>query len=63
MKVKIIDINKKEKGTVDLPAQFNEIIKPTRRLGSVNLTFYLIIVVIILFLVKQFLLSINKIMW
>ena len=29
MKVKIIDINKKEKGTVDLPAQFNEIIKPS----------------------------------
>ena len=42
---------------------FNEIIKPTRRLGSIELSFYLIIAVIVLFLVKQFLLSINKIMW
>ncbi len=42
---------------------FNEIIKPTRKLGKINLSFYLIIVVIILFLIKQFLLSINKIMW
>ncbi len=42
---------------------FNEIVKPTRRLGSINLTFYLIIAVIILFIIKQFLLSINKIIW
>lgn len=42
---------------------FNEIIKPTQRLGKIDLSFYLIIAVIILFLIKQFLLSINKIMW
>ena len=42
---------------------FNEIIKPTRRLGSISLSFYLIVIVIILFFVKQFLLSINKIIW
>jgi Ca-activated chloride channel family protein len=41
----------------------NEIIKPTRKLSSTNLGFYLIIGAIVLFIIKQFLLSINKIMW
>lgn len=42
---------------------FNEIIKPTRRLGAINLSSYLMMLVIILFIIKQFLLSINKILW
>jgi len=47
----------------EMKQSFEEIIQVTRRLGSINLSFYLIIVVIVLFIVKQFLLSINKIVW
>ncbi len=42
---------------------FSQIISVTRRLSSIDLSFYLIIAAIFLFIVKEFLLSINKIMW
>jgi len=42
---------------------FKDIIKETKKLGSINLAPYLMMVIIILFLIKQFLISINKIMW
>jgi len=47
----------------ELKDSFSEIIGVTRKLGKINLSFYLIMLVIILFLIKQFLLSINKIVW
>jgi len=56
---KYFNVNNQNKITDPL----NEIIKPTRKLGKINLSFYLIMVVIVLFIIKQFLLSINKILW
>jgi len=50
--------NKKE-----LESSFKEIVGVTTKLGSINLTFYLIMAVIALFLLKQVLLSRSKIMW
>jgi Ca-activated chloride channel family protein len=47
----------------DMKDSFDEIITVTEREGSFDLTIYLIIMVIILFIVKQFLLSIHKIIW
>ena len=47
----------------DMERSFGEITNITRRLGSINLGFYLIMVAILLFIVKQFLISINKIVW
>lgn len=47
----------------EMRKSFSEIISVTRKLGSIDLSFYLIIIVIILFIVKEFLLSINKIIW
>ena len=48
---------------VELENSFSQIVGVTRRLGEINLSAYLIILVIILFIVKQFLLSVNKILW
>jgi len=45
----------------EMQESFNEIVEETQREGIIDLTFYLIIACLILFLVKQFLLSINKI--
>ncbi len=42
---------------------FDELIEVTEKMGSIDLSFYLIIMTIVLFVVKQFLLSINKIIW
>jgi Ca-activated chloride channel homolog len=53
----IIDSREKMKGA------FNEVTKITQRLGSIDLSFYLIMTAILLFIIKQFLLSINKIVW
>jgi Ca-activated chloride channel family protein len=50
--------NKKE-----LSDSFSQLSGVTRKLGSTNLGSYLIIIIIILFIVKQFLMSINKLMW
>jgi len=47
----------------EMRKSFSEIISVTRKLGSIDLSFYLIIIAIILFIVKEFLLSINKIIW
>lgn len=47
----------------ELKKSFSDIIKETQKLGKVDLSFYLIIAVIILFIIKEFLLSINKIVW
>ena len=47
----------------ELENSFSQIVGVTRRLGEINLSAYLIILVIILFIVKQFLLSVNKILW
>ena len=49
--------------TQELDNSFSEIIKETQKLGKIDLSFYLIIAVIILFVIKEFLLSINKIVW
>jgi Ca-activated chloride channel homolog len=42
---------------------FNEIVQPTRKLSSIDLSLYLMMVAIVFFVIKQFLLSINKIIW
>jgi len=47
----------------EMEESFGEIVGVTRRLGSINLSFYLIIAVIALFIIKQFLITTNKIMW
>ena len=51
------------KSKQELENSFSQIVGVTRRLGEINLSAYLIILVIILFIVKQFLLSVNKILW
>ncbi len=51
------------KNKQDLENSFNQIIIETKKLGRIDLSFYLIIGVIILFIIKEFLLSINKIVW
>jgi len=56
---KYFNVNNKE----ELINSFSQISETTTKLGSLDLTFYLIIVVIILFIIKQFLMSINKLMW
>ncbi len=47
----------------ELESSLGEIVGVTRRVGSINLSFYLIIAVIVLFIIKQFLITTNKIMW
>ena len=49
--------------TQELEKSFSEIIKETQKLGKIELSFYLIMAVIILFIIKEFLSSINKIVW
>ncbi len=51
------------KSKQDMKDSFDEIIQVAERAGSIDLTLYLIIIVIVLFIVKQFLLSIHKIIW
>ena len=51
------------KSKQEIENSFSEIIKATRKLGSIDLSIYLIITVIVLFIIKEFLLSINKIIW
>ena len=51
------------KSKQELENSFTQITSVTRRLGKINLSSYLIILVIILFIIKQFLLTINKIIW
>lgn len=47
----------------ELRTSFSEISGNTRKLGDIDLSYYLIMIVIILFIIKQFLMSINKLMW
>lgn len=51
------------KNKQDMRDSFDEIIQVTEKMGSLDFTLYFIIIVIILFIVKQFLLSIHKIIW
>jgi Ca-activated chloride channel family protein len=51
------------KNREEMEQSFSQIIGATKRLGDINLSIYLIMIVIILFVIKQFLLSINKIIW
>ncbi len=56
---KYFDVNSRE----EMRESFSQIIGVTRRLSSMDLSYYLIIIAIILFIIKEFLLSINKILW
>jgi len=47
----------------ELEKSFNDIIMETSKIGRIDLSFYLIVIVIVLFIIKEFLLSINKIVW
>lgn len=47
----------------EMEDSFSQIIGATEKLGSISLSFYLIMVAIVLFLIEQFLLSINKLIW
>jgi Ca-activated chloride channel homolog len=47
----------------ELKSSFDQIIEVTQRTGKIDLTAYLLILVVFLFLIKEFLLSINKIIW
>jgi Ca-activated chloride channel family protein len=47
----------------EMKESFGEIIGVTKKLGSINFTIYLIVACILLFIVKQFLITINKIIW
>jgi Ca-activated chloride channel homolog len=47
----------------ELKQSFNEIIGATKKLGSIEVSDYLLILVIFLFIIKEFLISINKIIW
>ena len=51
------------KNKAEMENSFVQIIGVTKKLGSFNLSIYLIIITIALFVLKQFLLSINKIVW
>ena len=51
------------KNKQDMRDSFDKIIQVTEKMGSLDFTLYFIIIVIILFVVKQFLLSIHKIIW
>lgn len=56
---KYFNANNKE----ELMKSFSELSGSTRKLGSINLSPYLIIIIIILFIIKEFLMSINKLIW
>lgn len=47
----------------EMARSFSQLIGVTKKLGSIDLSFYLIILSIVLFIIKEFLLSINKIVW
>jgi len=47
----------------ELEQAFKEIIQIDKGLGEIDLSFYLIMIAIVLFIVKQFLISINRIIW
>lgn len=47
----------------EIASSFNQLVGVTRKLGSIDLSSYLISSAIVLFVVKEFLLSINKIIW
>jgi Ca-activated chloride channel homolog len=47
----------------DLELSFDKIIAVTERMGKIDLTFYLFVSILVLFILKEFLLSINKIIW
>lgn len=47
----------------EMRESFSEIIGVTRKLSRIELSYYLIIAAIIFFIIKEFLLSINKIIW
>lgn len=53
---KYFNVNNKE----ELSNSFSQVSETTRKLGSINLSPYLIMVLIILFIIEQFLISINK---
>ena len=56
---KYFNVNNRE----ELSESFSQLAGVTTRLGSSNLSPYLIMIIIILFIIKQFLMSINKLMW
>jgi Ca-activated chloride channel family protein len=56
---KYFNANNKE----ELMKSFSELSGSTRKIGSIDLSPYLIIIIIILFIIKQFLMSINKLIW
>ena len=47
----------------ELDESFKEIIQVTRKPGEINLSLYLITIALFLFIFKQFLININKILW
>lgn len=47
----------------EMKDSFNKIMQETTKLGSINLYYILIVVAIILFIFRQFLISMNKILW
>jgi len=47
----------------EMQTSFNQIIQVTEKLGSVDLTFYLIIALLIVLIIRQFLISTNRIVW
>ena len=51
------------KSKVEMQDGFGEILQVTRKLGSIDLSYSLIILSIIFFISKQFLISINKVLW
>jgi Ca-activated chloride channel homolog len=51
------------KDTIELEDSFKQLYSLTRKLGKFDLTSYLIIICIILFISKQFLVSVNKVLW
>jgi len=56
---KYFNVNSRE----ELSNSFSQLSGTTRKLGSIDLSSYLIIIIIILFIIKQFLMSINKLLW
>ena len=51
------------KTDVELENSFNEILQVTRKPGEIDLSIYLLILALGLFIARQFLISINKILW
>ena len=51
------------KNNAEMESAFGEIIQVTRKLGAIDLSFYLILVALGIFVTRQFLISLNKILW